>query len=80
MRNTVLKVNKFYQTLKVKVPEEHYLLIQKSRENEFVKKKGHFICAFSELQTTSSKKKTKKTSKLQPHMLNQALSTLQTLH
>ena len=79
MRNTVLKVNKFCQTLKVKVPEEHYLLIQKSRENEFVKKKGHFICAFSELQTTSSKKK-KKNSKLQPHMLNQALSTLQTLH
>ena len=78
MRNTVLKVNKFCQTLKVKVPEEHYLLIQKSRENEFVKKKVYFICAFSELQTTSSKKK--KTSKLQPHMLNQALSTLQTLH
>ena len=74
----MLKVNKFRQTLKVKVLEEHYLLIQKSRENEFVKKKGYFICAFSELQTTSSKKKI--TSKLQPHMLNQALSTLQTLH
>ena len=58
--NAVLKVNELCQTLKAKVSEEHYLLIQpateKSRENEFVKKKEHLICKFNELQTTSSKR------------------------
>ena len=69
----MLKVNKFRQTLKVKVPEEHYLLIQKSRENEFVKKKVYFICAFSELQTTSSKKKKNQqttTTYVKPSIIN----------
>ena len=48
MHNAVLKVNELCQTLKAKVSEEHYLLIQsateKSRENEFVKKKEHLMC------------------------------------
>ena len=82
MHNSALKVNKLCQTLKVKVAEEHYLLIQsvteKSRENEFVKKKEHLICKFNELHRQHQVKET--TSKLQPHMLNQALLTLRTLH
>ena len=56
MHNAALKVNKLCQTLKAKVSEKHYLLIQsvteKSRENEFVKKKQHLIYKFNELQTT----------------------------
>ena len=60
LHNAVLKVNELCQTLKAKVSEEHYLLIQsateKSRENEFVKKKEHLTCKFNELQTTSSKR------------------------
>ena len=55
-----LKVNEVCQTLKAKVSEEHYFLIQfvteKSREYEFVKEKEHLICKFNELQTTSSKR------------------------
>ena len=60
MHNAALKVNELCVTLKAKVSEEHYLLIQsvteKSREYEFVKKKEHLICKFNELQTTSSKR------------------------
>ena len=60
MHNAALKVNKLCQTLKAKLPEEHYLPIQsiteKSRENEFVKRKEHLIRKFNELQTTSSKR------------------------
>ena len=59
MHNAALKVHELCQTLKVKVSEERYLLIQsvteKLRENEFVKKEEHLICKFNELQTTSSK-------------------------
>ena len=60
MHNAALKVNEPCQTLKANVPEKHYLLIQstteKSRENEFVKKKEHLICKFSELQATPIKR------------------------
>ena len=60
MHNAALKVNEFCQNLKAKLSEEHYLLIQsvteKSRENEFVKKKEHLIFKFNELQSTSSKR------------------------
>ena len=60
MHKAALKVNELSQTLKAKVSEEHYLLIQyvpeKSRENEFVKKKEHLICKFNEFQTISSKR------------------------
>ena len=80
VHNAALKVNELCQTLRAKVSEEHYLIIQyvtgKSRKNEFVKKREHLICKFNELQTTSSKR----TNKLQPHMLKQALLTLPTLH
>ena len=58
--NAALKVNDLFQTLKAKLSEEHYLLIQfvteESRVNEFVKKKEHLICKFNELRTTSSKR------------------------
>ena len=60
MHQAALKINELCQTLKAKVSEEHYLLIQsvteKSREYEFVKKKEHLICKFNELQTTRSKR------------------------
>ena len=60
MHNAALKVNEPCQTLKANVSEKHYLLIQstteKSRENEFVKKKEHLICKFSELQATPIKR------------------------
>ena len=76
MHNAVLKVNEFCQTLKAKVSEEHYLLIQsvteKSRENEFVKKKEHLICKFNELQTTSSKRSNQQiaTRYVKPSIIN----------
>ena len=61
--------------------EEHYLFIQsateKSRERDFVKKKEHLICKFNEIQQHQVKETT---SKLQPHILNQALLTLPMLH
>ena len=51
MYKAELKVNKLCQTLKAKVSEEHYLLIQsvteKSREYVLVKKKEHLICKFN---------------------------------
>ena len=60
MHNAALKVNEPCQTLKANVSEKHYLLIQstteKSRENEFVKKKEQLICKFSELQATPIKR------------------------
>ena len=60
MHNAALNVNEPCQTLKANVSEKHYLLIQstteKSRENEFVKKKEHLICKFSELQATPIKR------------------------
>ena len=60
MHNAALKVNEPCQTLKANVSEKHYLLIQstteKSRENEFVKKKEHLICKFSEFQATPIKR------------------------
>ena len=60
MHNAALKVNEPCQTLKANVSEKHYLLIQstteKSRENEFVKKKEHLKCKFSELQATPIKR------------------------
>ena len=53
MHNAALKVNKLYQTIKAKMSEEHYLLIQsvteKSRANEFIKEKEYLICKFNEL-------------------------------
>ena len=62
--------------LKAKAPEEYYLLIQavteKSRENEFVKKKEHLIYNYRQHQA--------KTSKLQSNILNQASLALRTLH
>ena len=60
MHNPALKVNEPCQTLKANVSEKHYLLIQstteKSRENEFVKKKEHLIYKFSEPQATPIKR------------------------
>ena len=76
MRNAALKVNELCQTLKAKVSEEHYLLIQhateKSRENEFVKKKEHLIYKFNELQTTSSKRNNQQitTAYVKPSIIN----------
>ena len=76
MHNAVLKVNEFCQTLKAKVSEEHYLLIQsvteKSRENEFVKKKEHLICKCNELQTTSIKRNNQqiKTTYVKPSIID----------
>ena len=56
--NAPLKVNELCQYSKAKVSEEHYLIIQsvteKSRENEFIKKKENLIYKFNELQKTSS--------------------------
>ena len=72
MVKKALKVNELCQTLKAKVSEEHYLLIQsvteKSRENEFVKKKENLIRKFNELQTTSSKTNNQQPHMLQPHV------------
>ena len=76
MHNAALKVNERCQILKAKLSEEHYLLIQsvteKSRENEFVKKKEHLICKFDELQTTSSKKNNQQitTTYVKPSIIN----------
>ena len=48
MHNAALKANELYETLKAKMSEEYYLVIQtvteKSRENELVKKKEHLTC------------------------------------
>ena len=58
--NAKERMHRQHSRLKAKVSEEHYLLIQyvpeKSRENEFVKKKEHLICKFNEFQTRSSKR------------------------
>ena len=76
LHNAALKVNELCQTLKVKVSEEHYLLIQsvtdKLRENEFAKKKEHLICKFNELQTTSSKRSSQQiaTTYVKPSIIN----------
>ena len=59
MHNAALKVNEPCQTLKANVSEKHLLIqstTEKSRENEFVKKKEHLICKFSELQATPIKR------------------------
>ena len=56
--------------------EEHYLLMQsiteKSRENEFVKKKEHLICKFNELQTTLNKRNNQQiaTRYVKPSIIN----------
>ena len=76
MHKAAVKVNKLCHTLKVKVSEEHYVLIQsateKSREYEFVKKKEHLICKFNELQTTPSKRNNQQitTTYLKPSIIN----------
>ena len=76
IHNAVLKVNELCKTLKAKVSEEHYLLIQsiteKTRENQFVKKKEHLICKFNELQTTSSKRNNQQitTTYIKPSIIN----------
>ena len=76
MHKAAPKVNKLCQTLKAKVSEEHYLLIQsvteKSREYEFVKKKEHLICKFNELQTTPSKRNNQQitTTYVKPSIIN----------
>ena len=76
MHIAALKVNELCQTLKAKVSEKHYLLIQsvreKSRENEFVNKKEHLICKFNELQTTPSKRNNQKgtTTYVKPSIIN----------
>ena len=76
MHKAALKINELCQTLKENVSEEHYLLIQsvieKSRENEFVKKKEHRICKFNELQTTSSKRNNQQitTTYVKPSIIN----------
>ena len=76
MDNAALKINELCQTLKAKASEEHYLLIQsateKSRENEFVKKKEHLICKFNEIQTTWSKRDNQQitTKYVKPSIIN----------
>ena len=76
MDNAALKINELCQTLKAKASEEHYLLIQsateKSRENEFVKKKEHLICKFNEIQTTLSKRNNQQitTKYVKPSIIN----------
>ena len=76
MHNAALKVNEPCQTLKANVSEKHYLLIQstteKSRENEFVKKKEHLICKFSELQATPIKRNSQQitTIYVKPSIIN----------
>ena len=76
MHNAALEVNKLCQTLKAKLSEEHYLPIQsfteKSRENEFVKRKEHLIRKFNELQTTSSKRNNQQitTTYVKPSIIN----------
>ena len=76
MHKAVLKINEICQTLKARVSEEHYLLIQsvteKSREYEFVKKKEHLICKFNELQTTPSKRNNQQitTTYVKPSIIN----------
>ena len=80
MHNAVLKVNEFCQTLKAKVSEEHYLLIQSVTENQdkasSSRRKNIFYVNSMNLRQHQVKETT---SKLQPHMLNQALLTLRTL-
>ena len=76
MHKAALKVNELCQTLKAKVSEENYLLIQsvtqKSREYEFVKKKEHLISKFNELQTTPSKRNNQQitTTYVKPSIIN----------
>ena len=80
MHNAVLKVNKLCQTLKAKVSEEHYLLIQSVTENQdkasSSRRKNIFYVNSMNLRQYQVKETS---SKLQPHMLNQALLTLRTL-
>ena len=81
MHNAALKINELCQTLKAKVSEKHYLLIQyvteKSRENEFIKKAEHLNVHSMNLRQDQVKEST---NKLQPLMLNQASFTLRTLY
>ena len=76
MHKAVLKVNELCQTLKAKVSEEHFHLIQsvteKSREYEFVKKKECLICKFNELQATPSKRNYQEitTTYVKPSIIN----------
>ena len=76
MHKAALKVNELSQTLKAKVSEEHYLLIQyvpeKSRENKFIKKKEHLIYKFNEFQTRSSKRNNQQitTTYVKPSIIN----------
>ena len=81
LHNAALKINELCQTLKAKVSEKHYLLIQyvteKSRENEFIKKTEHLNVHSMNLRQHQVKEST---NKLQPLMLNQASLTLRTLY
>ena len=76
MHKAAFKVNELCQTLKAKVSEEHYLLIQsvtkKPREYEFVMKKEHLICKFNELQTIPSKRNNQEitTTYVKPSIIN----------
>ena len=80
MHKAALKVIEVCQTLKVKVSEEQYLLIhllQKNQENmsSLRRKNALFVNSMNFRQHQAKET----TSKLQPHMLNQASSTLRTL-
>ena len=80
MHNAVLKVNKLCQTLKAKVSQEYYLLIQSVTENQnktsSSRRKNILYVNSMNLRQHQIKETT---SKLQPHMLNKALLTLRTL-
>ena len=80
MHNAVLKVNKLCQTLKAKVSQEYYLLIQSVTENQdktsSSRRKNILYVNSMNLRQHQIKETT---SKLQPHMLNKALLTLPTL-
>ena len=80
MHNAVLKVNKLCQTLKAKVSQEYYLLIQSVTENQdktsSSRRKNILYVNSMNLRQHQIKETT---SKLQPHMLNKALLILRTL-
>ena len=81
MYNAALKINQLCQTLKAKVSEEHYLLInllQKSQEKMSSSSRKNILYVNSMNFGQHQVKET--TNKFQPHMLNQALLTLQTLN
>ena len=81
MHNAALKVNELCQTLKANVSEEHYLFIQSAteRSRRISSSKRKNILYINSMNFRQYELK-ETTSKLQPHMLNQALLTLRMLH